>query len=95
MDDFSNASLGEGHGEVGYPSRVSRKGKAGPLEAGRGKYSPPASPERVTSKARKRKDKGFRSGNSRNLSSSRKMRKVGLWTDGPWLYNVFQPREVF
>ena len=25
---------------MGYPSRVSRKGKAGPLEAGRGKYSP-------------------------------------------------------
>jgi hypothetical protein len=46
---------------VGYPSRVSRKGKASPLEAGRGKYSPPASPERVTSKAQKRKDKGFRS----------------------------------
>jgi hypothetical protein len=26
-------------------------GKAGPLETGRGKYSPPASPERVTSEA--------------------------------------------
>ncbi len=44
---------------MGYPSRVSRKGKASPSEAGRGKYSPPASPERVTSKALKRKDKGF------------------------------------
>jgi hypothetical protein len=29
---------------------VSRKGKASPLEAGRGRYSPPANPERVTSK---------------------------------------------
>ena len=27
-----------------------RKGKASPLEAGRGEYSPPANPERVTSK---------------------------------------------
>jgi UDP-N-acetyl-D-glucosamine dehydrogenase len=30
---------------------VSGKGKAGPLEAGRGKYSPPANPERVTLEA--------------------------------------------
>jgi len=37
---------------------VSRKGKASPLEAGRGKYSPTASPERVTAKAVKRRDKG-------------------------------------
>jgi hypothetical protein len=37
---------------------VSRKGKASPLEAGRGKYSPPAKPERVTSKAWKRRDNG-------------------------------------
>jgi len=37
---------------------VSRKGKASPLEAGRGKYSPPANPERVTSKAWKRRDNG-------------------------------------
>jgi hypothetical protein len=36
---------------VGDPSRASRKGKAGPLETGRGKYSPPASPEKVTSEA--------------------------------------------
>jgi len=46
---------------VGYPSRVSRaegKGKAGPLEAGRGKYSPPANPEGVTSEGLKRRDKG-------------------------------------
>jgi hypothetical protein len=49
--DFSKETplfLSESGGEVGYPSRVSRKGKAGPLEAGRGKYSPPANPERVT-----------------------------------------------
>jgi len=47
---------------VGYPSRVSRaegKGKAGPLEAGRGKYSPPANPEGVTSEGLKRRDNGF------------------------------------
>jgi len=44
---------------VGYPSRVSRKGKASPLEAGRGKYSPPVSPERVTSKAGEAKGQGF------------------------------------
>jgi hypothetical protein len=37
---------------------VSRKGKASPLEAGRGKYSPPANPERVTSEGLKRRDKG-------------------------------------
>jgi hypothetical protein len=43
---------------VGDPSRVSRKGKASPLEAGRGKYSPPANPERVTSEGLKRRDKG-------------------------------------
>ena len=43
---------------MGYPSRVSRKGKAGPLEAGRGKYSPPANPERVASEGLKRRDKG-------------------------------------
>ncbi len=38
---------------------VSRKGKASPLEAGRGKYSLPASPERVTSKAGEAKGQGF------------------------------------
>jgi hypothetical protein len=43
-------------GEVGHPSRVSREGKAGPSEAGWGKYSPPASPERVTSGASERRD---------------------------------------
>jgi len=37
---------------------VSRKGKAGPLETGRGKHSPPANPERVTSEALKRRDSG-------------------------------------
>jgi len=33
---------------VGHPSRMSRKGKAPPLERGRGKNSPPANPDRVT-----------------------------------------------
>jgi Tfp pilus assembly protein PilF len=37
---------------------VSRKGKAGPLEAGRGQDSPPVNPERVTSEALKRRDNG-------------------------------------
>jgi hypothetical protein len=45
-------------GAVGHPSRVSREGKAGPLEAGMGKYSPPASPERVTAGASERRDGG-------------------------------------
>jgi hypothetical protein len=40
---------------------VSSKGKTPPLERGRGKYSPPANPERVTAKALKRGDKGFSS----------------------------------
>jgi hypothetical protein len=39
-------------------SSVERKGKAGPLEAGRGKHSPPANPARVNSKALKRRDNG-------------------------------------
>jgi hypothetical protein len=39
-------------------SSAERKGKAGPLEAGRGKHSPPANPERVTSEALKRRDNG-------------------------------------
>ena len=29
-----------------------------------------------------------------NLYSSKKMREVGLWSDGPWLYTVFQGKEV-
>ena len=44
----------------GVPIEGEQEGKASPLEAGRGKYSPPVSPERVTSKALKRRDKGFR-----------------------------------
>jgi hypothetical protein len=39
-----------------------RKGKAGPSEARRGKYSPPAIPERVTSEAWKRRDRKVRGG---------------------------------
>ena len=42
----------------GPPSRVSKKGEAGPLEAGRGKYSPPANPERVTSEVLERRNNG-------------------------------------
>jgi hypothetical protein len=37
---------------------IEGEGKAGPSEAGRGKYSPPANPERVTSEALKRRDNG-------------------------------------
>ncbi|MFH1625848.1 MAG: hypothetical protein ABID54_11950 [Pseudomonadota bacterium] len=38
---------------------MSRRGKASPLEAGRGKYSPPASPERVTAEAVSEGIRGF------------------------------------
>jgi hypothetical protein len=41
-------------GEAGHPLRVSRKGKARPLEPGRGNHSPPANPERLSSKAPER-----------------------------------------
>ncbi len=43
---------------MGDPSRVSRKGKARPLEPGRGKHSPPANLERVTAGALERKGNG-------------------------------------
>ncbi len=38
---------------------MSRKGKASPLEAKRGKYSPPVNPKRVTSKAGEAKGQRF------------------------------------
>ncbi|MFH1624233.1 MAG: hypothetical protein ABID54_03645 [Pseudomonadota bacterium] len=47
-----------GTGRHADRSRVSWKGKASPSEAGRGKYSPPASPERVTAEVPERRDKG-------------------------------------
>ncbi len=47
---------------MGYPSRVSGKGKAGPLEAGRGKYSPLANPERVTLEALSEGTRAFSEG---------------------------------
>jgi hypothetical protein len=50
-------------------SPVEGKGKASPLEAGRGKYSPPANLERVTSEALKRRDKGV----LKKLRSTRKI----------------------
>jgi len=46
-------------GEAG--SEVSRKGKAPSLERGRGKYSPPANPDRVTAEAVERRNNGFHS----------------------------------
>jgi hypothetical protein len=58
-------------GAVGHPSRVSREGKAGPLEAGRGKYSPPANPERVTAGASERRDGGVLLQRSRKERLSR------------------------
>jgi hypothetical protein len=50
---------------------VSGKGKAGPLEVGRGKYSPPANPERVTSKALKRRDNGVLSTKTESFMKSK------------------------
>jgi hypothetical protein len=49
---------------------VSRKGKASSLEAGRGKYSPPANPERVTSEGLKRRDKGVHVSKQKYLKNS-------------------------
>ncbi|MFB0505530.1 MAG: hypothetical protein ACETWT_02240 [Thermodesulfobacteriota bacterium] len=49
---------------------MSRKGKASPLEAGRGKYSPPANPERVTSEGLKRRDKGVHVSKQKYLINS-------------------------
>jgi hypothetical protein len=51
---------GTHRGSAGFDvSSAERKGKAGPLEAGRGKHSPLANPERVTSEALKRRDNGI------------------------------------
>ncbi|MFH1626347.1 MAG: hypothetical protein ABID54_14500 [Pseudomonadota bacterium] len=48
-----------GTGRHADRSRVSREGKASPSEARRGKYSPPASPERVTAEGVSEGIKGF------------------------------------
>jgi hypothetical protein len=50
---------------------MSGKGKAGPSEAGRGKYSPPANPERVTSEALKRRDNGVLSRKTESIMKSK------------------------
>ena len=55
-------------------SSAERKGKAGPLEAGRGKYSPPANPGRVTSEALKQGDNGVLSGKTESAMKSRAYR---------------------
>jgi hypothetical protein len=52
--------LSDIYGSGGAPTGVSRKGKAPPLEQGRGKYSPPANPIRVTARASERRDNGIR-----------------------------------
>ncbi|MFH1623754.1 MAG: hypothetical protein ABID54_01180 [Pseudomonadota bacterium] len=50
------------HGEIcwssGVPIEGEREGEGQPEEAGRGKYSPPANPERVTAEVLERRDKG-------------------------------------
>ncbi len=43
----------------GEPIEVSRKGKAPPLERGRGKAFPACEPDRVTAEAVKRRNNGF------------------------------------
>ncbi|MFH1624658.1 MAG: hypothetical protein ABID54_05815 [Pseudomonadota bacterium] len=50
---------------------MSRKGKASPSEAGRGKYSPPASPDRVTAEVPERRDKWVHLNNARLEIKSR------------------------
>jgi hypothetical protein len=45
----------------GAPIEVSRKGKAPPLERGRGKTFPTCEPDRVTAEAVKRGNNGFHS----------------------------------
>ncbi|MFH1625708.1 MAG: prenyltransferase [Pseudomonadota bacterium] len=62
-----------GTGRHADRSRVSRKGKASPEEAGRGKYSPPASPERVTAEVPERRDRGV------HLTSYRLSLKSWCW----------------
>ncbi|MFH1623925.1 MAG: hypothetical protein ABID54_02065 [Pseudomonadota bacterium] len=51
------------HGEIcsrsGVPIEGEQEGESQPEEAGRGKYSPPASPERVTAEALSGGIKGF------------------------------------
>jgi hypothetical protein len=46
-------------GSSGAPIEVSRKGKAPPLERGRGKVFPACEPDRVTAEAVKRRNNGF------------------------------------
>jgi hypothetical protein len=50
-------SLSDISGSGGDPIAGEQEGNAAPLERGRGRNSPPASPKRVTSKACKRWDK--------------------------------------
>jgi hypothetical protein len=57
---------------------VSRKGKASPLEAGRGKYSSPVNPERVTSKAGEAKGQGFSLMKNRIYHIMNRIRKYTL-----------------
>jgi hypothetical protein len=74
-------------GAVGHPSRVSRKGKAGPLEAGRGKYSPPENPERVTAGASERRDGGVLLQRSKKERLSRDYENP--WSESPETPGVF------
>jgi hypothetical protein len=51
-------SLSDIRGSGGAPPRVSRKGKAPPLERGRGRHSSLANPGRVTARASEQRDNG-------------------------------------
>ncbi|MFH1626461.1 MAG: hypothetical protein ABID54_15080 [Pseudomonadota bacterium] len=52
-------SLGEICWSGGAPIEGEQEGEGQPEEAGRGKYSPPANPERVTAEALSEGIKGF------------------------------------
>jgi len=71
---------------VGDPSRVSREGKTGPSEAGRGKYSPPANPERVTAGASERRNGGVLLQRSKKERLSRNYGNNGLKILKLWFF---------
>ncbi|MFH1624166.1 MAG: hypothetical protein ABID54_03300 [Pseudomonadota bacterium] len=56
---------------MGYPIEGEQEGESQPEEAGRGKYSPPAGPERVTAEVPERRDKGVHLHNAGLLMNSR------------------------
>jgi len=74
-------SLSDVSGSGGDPSKASRKGKAPPLERGRGKLSPPASLSWVTARAWERRDKRIHSVNP-SFSTKPKSWKNGTLKNG-------------